>query len=249
MPPADESLDELYRAHPAGFVAGRNRLAKVLRSAGEREEAERVKRLRRPSVAAWLINLAALSAPAALKEFAAASEALELAQRRALEGEDEGAKEWRAAAARERDGAQAVIAAAEREARNAGQLASKQALDLADETLRAAAADAELRKRVVAGRLEREQSAATLGTLGISASPARRDSGSAKRRDSAQARRELKRLEGELDNATAREERQRGCVDAAAEALRQEKAALAVNKQQAADLRRRVKAAGRRASE
>jgi hypothetical protein len=60
---AEQRLDELYREHPESFVAGRDRLAKDLRAAGERDEADRVGKLRRPTVAAWLINRAALSSP------------------------------------------------------------------------------------------------------------------------------------------------------------------------------------------
>ena len=59
----DERLDALYRERPGAFVAGRDRLAKDVRDAGDREEANRIKALRRPSVAAWLINAAALSSP------------------------------------------------------------------------------------------------------------------------------------------------------------------------------------------
>ena len=244
-------LDDLYREHPSGFVAARDRLAKELRSAGDRDEAERVSKLRRPSAAAWLVNVAALTEPKALKEFAKAAAALEKAQARALEGKDEGAAKWRAAAAREREAAQAVLEAAEDSAADAGHPATKQALDAVDETLRAAAADPDLRERVVAGRVEREQSAATIGTSGMTAAPSKPravgDAGAAKRRQAAQAARELKRLERELEDAEAREERLRARVDEATEALRREKAALAERKRETAAVRSRVKAAERKA--
>jgi hypothetical protein len=250
----DDRLDDLYREHPSGFVAARDRLAKELRSAGDRDEADRVKKLRRPSAAAWLLNVAALTEPKALKEFAKAASALEKAQERALEGKDEGAAKWRAAAAREREAAAAVLEAAEDAARDAGHPATKPALDAVDETLRAAAADAELRERVVAGRLEREQSGATIGTLGMTAAApskprgkSKDDAGAAKRREVAQAARELKRLERELQDAEAREERLGARVDEAAEALKREKQALAEGKRETADLRRQVKAAQRKA--
>ena len=67
--PAEERLDELYREHPDGFVAGRNELAKEVRVAGDRDEAERIRKLRRPSVAAWLINRTALASPQPLRGF------------------------------------------------------------------------------------------------------------------------------------------------------------------------------------
>jgi hypothetical protein len=245
--PTPQALDELYREHPEGFVAGRDRLVKDLRAAGDRDEADRVKKLRRPSAAAWLINRAALSSPAELKEFAEASRELEQAQARALEGKDEGAAQWRAAAAREREATSAIVEVAERLARDAGHRATRRALELVGETLRAASGDPELRDRVLRGRVEREQSAATLGTP-AGAPPRMRTSGSGKRRDAAQARRELERLAGELVDATAREERMRAAIEQSEETLKREKRRLADSKRETAALKRRLKAAERRAN-
>ena len=245
-PASDQRLDELYREHPEGFVAGRDQLVKDLRAAGDRDEAERVKKLRRPTVAAWLINRAALTSPAQLKEFAETSRRLEDAQARALEGKDEGASEWRTAAARERETIGAVVELAASVAREAGRPTGERALELVDETLRAATGDPELRERVVQGRVERERSAATLGTPAV-APTQRRDPGEAKRQDLRQARRELRRLEEELADAAGREQRLRARVERTAETLRQEKASLADSKRETAALKRRVKAAERRA--
>ncbi len=242
----ERRLDEIYREHPGGFVSGRDRLAGELRAAGDRDEADRVKGLRRPTAAAWLINRTALSSPAQLEEFAAAARQLEEAQRRALEGSDEGAAGWRAAAEREQRATNAIVELAGRLTRDAGHPASARALELAGETLRAAIADPELRERVVRGRVEREQSGATLGTPATGPPPKRRPA-SAKRRDVAQARRELERLEEELGEATAREERLRERIEETAEALRQHEARLAEGKRHTAELKRRVKAARRRA--
>jgi hypothetical protein len=242
----DQRLDELYREHPEGFVAGRDRLAAELRDAGDRDEATRVKKLRRPTAAAWLINTAALSAPDRLEEFAEASRQVEDAQRRALEGDDDAAAEWRAAAAREQEATAAVVEVAEAAARDAGRPASPRALELAGQTLRAASGDPELRERVVRGRVEREQSAATLGTP-ADVTPRRRGRASKRRRELTQARHELDRLEAELGDATEREQRLRAQVERATEALARDKRRLADSKREAAALRRKLKAAERRA--
>jgi hypothetical protein len=109
----DERLDALYRERPGAFVAGRDRLAKDVRDAGDREEANRIKALRRPSVAAWLINAAALSSPELLEAFAEASHRLGEVQGRALEGREDAVAEWREAARRERAASSAVIDAVE----------------------------------------------------------------------------------------------------------------------------------------
>jgi hypothetical protein len=240
------SVDELYREHPQGFVARRNELAKELRAAGEREEAEQVKKLRRPTVAAWLLNRAALTSPAVLEEFAEASHELEEVQRRALERGGDGAAEWRAAAARESGAIDAVVAAAESAARDAGHPASGQALQLVGETLRAASGDRVLRERVLAGRVEREHSAATLGPL-AEVPPRRRDRRVEKRRDLAQAKRDVERLTAELAAAEARETRLRERIEQAEEVLRREKESLAEAKREATRLRRELKGAEKRA--
>jgi hypothetical protein len=214
-----------------------------------------VKKLKRPSAAAWLLNVVALARPKPLRAFAKASEALEKAQQAALEGGDKEVEKWRTAAAREREAAQAVIDAAETAAGDAGHPATKQALDLVDGTLRAAAADPDLRQRVVAGRLEREQAGATIGLSGpVSAGPARRASGgkrkeedSAKRREAAQASRELTRVERALGEAADREERRQAAVDDATKALREAEELLKAAKAESADLRRQAKALERKA--
>ena len=249
------ALDDLYREHPSEFVAARDELAKGLRSDGDREEADRVKKLKRPSAAAWLLNVVALAQPKPLRAFAKASQALEKAQQAALEGGDKEVEKWRAAAAREREAAQAVIDAAEKAAGDAGHPATKQALDLVDGTLRAAAADPELRERVVAGRLEREQAGATIGLSGpVSAAPKGRRGAPAsarrgtprKRREAAQAGRELKRVERALGEASDREERRQAAVDDATKALSEPRQRLKAAKSESADLRRQAKALERK---
>jgi len=52
----DDAIDELYGAEPEGFVAERTRLTKALRTAGLRDEAEALAKLRKPSIAAWALN-------------------------------------------------------------------------------------------------------------------------------------------------------------------------------------------------
>jgi hypothetical protein len=242
----EERLDELYREHPDEFVAGRNELAKEVRRAGDADEADRIKKLRRPSAAAWLINRTALSSPGALREFADATGRLTDAQGRALEGDEDAVAEWRAAAAEQREANAAVVETAAGLARESGHSVNPRVLELVGETLQAAAGDADVRDRVMRGRLEREQAATTLGTP--AAAPARRrDRAVAKRRDVAQAQRELERLREELGEAAEREERLRENVERTTETLRQDKARLADAKRETASLRRQVKAAQRKA--
>jgi hypothetical protein len=241
-----DTLDELYREHPDEFVAGRNRLVKDLRAAGEREQAEEVRRLRRPSAAAWLLNRVALSSPDRLEQFAAAVEELEAAQGAVLDGKDDAAAAWRAAVARQREAAAAVVEDAARMAHEAGRDPGQRALELVGETLTAASGDPELRARVLEGRVERERAGATL-PMPAAPAPRRRTRAPAARKDTAGARRELKRLERELASAEDRERRSRERIAKAEDALRGEKEKLAEHGRATATLRRELKAAQRKA--
>jgi hypothetical protein len=52
----DARVDELYDLPPGEFTAARNTLARALRGEGLRDHADRVAKLRRPTIAAWAIN-------------------------------------------------------------------------------------------------------------------------------------------------------------------------------------------------
>ncbi|WP_188186878.1 hypothetical protein [Nonomuraea sp. SYSU D8015] len=53
----DAVADELYGLLPSDFTAVRNERAKAARDAGDRHLAEQIRRLRRPTLAAWASNL------------------------------------------------------------------------------------------------------------------------------------------------------------------------------------------------
>src|SRR6478752_1021545 len=52
----DDALDELYAAAPGDFVAERSRLAKALKADGRGEEAAELAKVRKPPLAAWVLN-------------------------------------------------------------------------------------------------------------------------------------------------------------------------------------------------
>ncbi len=62
----DEEIGALYAADPAGFVARRDALAGRLRAAGDRDGADRVRRLRRPTRSAWALDVLAREDPDAV---------------------------------------------------------------------------------------------------------------------------------------------------------------------------------------
>src|SRR2546430_16179668 len=60
---SDEIVDRLYELPPEKFIAARDEAADAARRAGDRATATAIGKLRRPTVAAWLVNLLARRAP------------------------------------------------------------------------------------------------------------------------------------------------------------------------------------------
>lgn len=104
-----DEADDLYRVEPEAFVAARDALVKELRASGEREEAARVAKLRRPSPGAWALNKVARSEPELVEAALAAGVALRRATDAAVAGDPAG---LRSATADARRTADAVINAA-----------------------------------------------------------------------------------------------------------------------------------------
>jgi hypothetical protein len=53
---ADDELDELYRADPAGFTGLRSKLAEGAKRRGDTAAAKRISSARKPTTAAWVVN-------------------------------------------------------------------------------------------------------------------------------------------------------------------------------------------------
>src|SRR5258705_13065446 len=68
VPMTEPDVRSLYRGDPEGFVAARDALAKRLRDEGRDADAAEVKKLRRPTVAAWALDRLADDAPDAIRE-------------------------------------------------------------------------------------------------------------------------------------------------------------------------------------
>lgn len=246
----ERRLDPLYQAPPEEFVAARDALSRELRAEGDRESAARVKKLRRPSAAAWVINRVSADNPEGTRDFVIASEELSEAQQRVLAGEV-GGDELRQAAARERAAMDRYLAEARTIAAGRGGNIEV-VMERVAETLRAVGSDADLRGRVLRGRVEKEQSAATVGLpAGMDVAPRRRAKKAAgpDAAEVARAQRELKRLRRELADAEARRDRKQEAVDAAEANLRRAKSELAESKRAVRELERKIAGAERRAGE
>ena len=147
--------DDLYGLDPEEFVPARDAIVRELKKT-DREAAARVAKLRKPTVAAWGVNVVAREHPQQIAALLTAGERLRVAQDAALRG-DAGA--LRKATAERRA---AVAAVADLVARVLGDRASAQA-GAVSATLEAATVDQDVADLVRAGRLDKERSAAAAG--------------------------------------------------------------------------------------
>jgi hypothetical protein len=146
----EKELDRLYGLEPDTFVTERDRLARELREADQREEAEQVKRLRKPTISAWTINQLARQERREVDLLLDAGHRLREAQQGLLAGEnprslDEARRTPRDALTSLRKTAGRILAEAGR--------GSEATLDRIMGTLQAAAVSAEGRELLARGRL------------------------------------------------------------------------------------------------
>lgn len=184
----DAEIDRLYGLPLDEFVDERGQLAKQLRSDGDREAAERVKALRKPTVGAWALNLVVRLRPGERDKLLKAGEALRKAHEALLSGGDPAA--LREAMTTERALAAALADAAEAVATEAGK-GGPALKERVRGTLHAAAVDEEARDELATGRVVRERDAVGLGPFGAAAAapaaPRKGDAATTKRGSTSRA--------------------------------------------------------------
>jgi hypothetical protein len=148
---AAEIADRLYAVPPRDFVEQRDAAVAAAREAGDSVTAAAVAKLRRPTVAAWLVNLVALRRPELVADLAELSSALHTAQRE-LDG-----GQLRELTAQRRATVSALVEVARSLAVETDSELSDGKLPLAEveRTLNAALADREVAESVRIGRLIR----------------------------------------------------------------------------------------------
>lgn len=149
-------LDRLYGLPLAEFTPARDQLVTELRDRGDREAAAEVKKLRRPTLAAWVVNQLVRQKKKEIQEVLSVGEDVRAAQGAAMSG---GAKGIREISARRRRAIDGVIDLAEDLLVQAGHAPGRSTLDRVGETMMAATMDEEVTKAVGVGRLERELAA------------------------------------------------------------------------------------------
>ncbi|MEV6372793.1 hypothetical protein [Micromonospora musae] len=159
--PPPELVQQLYRTPPDRFVAARDAAVAEARRAGDPATARQIARLRRPTVAAWLVNLLAIRRPELVADLAQLAEALRSAQRE-LRG-----PRLRELSAQRRAVVGALLAEVRKLAAEEPGAPSTGKLPLTEveATLNAALSDTEVAEQVRAGRLLRAASYAGFGEV------------------------------------------------------------------------------------
>jgi hypothetical protein len=148
--------DELYALAPGEFTAARNERAKSAKAAGDKELAETIGRLPKPSVAAWVVNLLARQRPDVVAEVIELGDALRDAQVDSDRGRLKDLSRQR------QDLLKAVAAAGADLAGKSGLRVPPAAAAEVEQTLQAAMADPDAANAVRTGRLTR-----TLASTGV----------------------------------------------------------------------------------
>ncbi len=177
---------DLYGIPLGEFIPARAVLTKSLRADGQRDEADRVSKLRKPSVAAWAVNQLVRTQRREITRLFEAGDALQAAQSELL-GKRGDAKSLQAAVTREREAVSRLVERAPGILESEGQTPSQTILDRVAQTLDAAALDEDARGLVEPGCLERELQHIGLGSGSLSAQSAQ-SAQSAKSAKSAQAK-------------------------------------------------------------
>jgi hypothetical protein len=199
----DEATDHLYAVDLDAFVAERTRLARELRDAGDRAGAERVAKLKKPTVAAWALNQLARQRRRDVDLLLDAGHRLRQAQEGVVGGADR--ETFEKAQKTQRD-------ALRRLTQQASQLlggASSQASSQISGTLRAAAVSEEGRELLARGRFTtplEPEGFDVFGSLPASRPATRKKSARAQKANEElkQARERLRDLEREVRDAERR---------------------------------------------
>jgi len=162
--PGDQ-LDSLFHGPLEEFTGARNELAKSLRSDGNVEAADWVKGLTKPSRAAWLVNQLAVRRSDEITDLLGTGRVLQAAQEEMLAGSADRDK-LREAARREQQIVDSLLGTAEAIGQEHG--VGAQVLTRVGETLKAASSDPGVATAIAAGRLTKEQRAASIGLVGPS---------------------------------------------------------------------------------
>jgi hypothetical protein len=247
----DAVANELYGLPPSDFTAARNERAADARRSGDREAAESIKALRRPTLAAWASNLLVREHPEQVDPLLRLGEALRRAH------QDLDGSQLRELSKQQRVLITAMSRLAGQLAMDAGNKVSEGALREVEETIRAALADPDAAREWASGRLSAPLRAPS-GFAAVSGSAVRAPARQAKPKaevssiDEARQRRAEQRRQEALDKARRAAEAAAGDLAAAQQRHEDGQRTLHEAEEHAEDARLRVVTLGeelRRAEE
>lgn len=233
----DKQIDQLYSAPLDEFVERRNELARSLRKDANRQAADEVRKLRKPTLPAWTVNQLARREKMRLRGLLTAGERLRKAHEELLVG---GSPE---ALQQGRDGERRAIAelvgAAELLLKEAGHPASEATLERVRDTLHAAVVDEGIGRRVREGRLDKEEQMTGFGFGNLPAAERAAKTKPAAARATRGEKRETKKDEAAREKqAQARKARE---VEAAQDKYREAEKSLRDVRRAVTDAERAVK--------
>jgi hypothetical protein len=250
----DDDIDRLYELPLGEFTAARNKLAGRLRKEGDREAAEEVKGLKKPSEPAWAVNQLARANKRKMTALLRAGTRLREAHQAA--GGRGGRDELRAAIADERERVKELAALAE------PMLGSRPEakLERVRDALHAAATDENAREAIAAGRLVEDAQAIGLGPFGSGVAeapadtparrkPAQREGGAGGARKDDRARRSREAAAAESRKALRTLEAARKQEKAARENADKARRELSRARDQAEEVAKALQGAERRVKE
>lgn len=152
-------VDELYGVQPGAFTSTRNERAKQAKGGGDAELAKRVRQLRKPATAAWVVNMLMRHQGEQMEQVLALGEALRQAQ------EDLNGEALRALTRQRRQLITAVSNQGRSLAADLGQRVSDAVTDQVQETLHAAMVDQGAAAAVRSGMLTEPLTATGVGVV------------------------------------------------------------------------------------
>ncbi|WP_165446866.1 hypothetical protein, partial [Cellulomonas biazotea] len=159
MADLDDVADDLYGAPPDQFVARRDAAAKAARADGDRDLAQEIAGLRKPTVAAWLVNALLRDVPDLGDQLVALGDSLREAER-SLDGAG-----LRDLSRQRRALVTSLVGRAKALGRQAGHKVGEPVAQEVDATLTAALADPEIAREVTSGRLTASREFAGFGSF------------------------------------------------------------------------------------
>jgi hypothetical protein len=150
----EREVQRLYELPPETFTDARNELVNRLRQDGDKEAAAEVKALKKPTLAAWILNQLARREPALLQRLFESGDDLRRAQEEALAGGS--ADELRAATSAERETVRELMQRAREFSKAEGRTPTPSVLEGVRTSLSAAAVDVGLRSDLERGVVTHE---------------------------------------------------------------------------------------------